>query len=101
MTNNALFIRHKAKPGKRDELRRVWEKYARDYVFDSSGQLGYYYCYDNDDPDTVLVFQLAADLPSAQEFTKQPWYADYERETAALLTGSSEFRVATPRWAKG
>jgi hypothetical protein len=32
MSENALFVRHKAKPGKRDEVRRVWGKYARDYV---------------------------------------------------------------------
>jgi quinol monooxygenase YgiN len=101
MSKSALFIRHKAKPGKRDEVRRVWEKYARDYVAGSNDQLSYCYCYDDIDPDTVVVFQLAADQTSGQEFVKQPWFADYERETAALLAGPSEFHAATPQWAKG
>lgn len=101
MSRSALFIRHKTKPGRRDEVRRVWEKYARDYVAVSNGQLTYYYCYDDNDPDTVVVFQLAADQASGQEFVKQPWFADYERETAALLAGPSEFRPATPQWVKG
>jgi quinol monooxygenase YgiN len=101
MNKSALFIRHKAKPGRRDEVRRVWEKYARDYVAGSNGQLTYYYCYDDNDPDTVVVFQLAADQASGQEFVKQPWFADYERETGALLAGPSEFRAATPQWVKG
>jgi quinol monooxygenase YgiN len=101
MSKSALFIRHKTKPGRRDEVRRVWEKYARDYVAGSNGQLTYYYCYDDNDPDTVVVFQLAADQASGQEFVKQPWFADYERETAALFAGPSEFRPATPQWVKG
>jgi quinol monooxygenase YgiN len=101
MSQTALFIRHQAKPGKRDEVRRVWEKYARDYVAGSNGQLSYCYCYDDNDPDAILVFQVAADQASAQDFVKQPWFADYERETAALLAGPSEFRAATPQWIKG
>jgi quinol monooxygenase YgiN len=102
MSKSATLVRHKAKPGKRDEIRRVWEKYARDYVAtDSKGALGYYYCYDDNDPDTIIVFGLAADKPSGQEFVKQPWFADYQRETAALVAGPSEVRTATPQWVKG
>jgi hypothetical protein len=47
------------------------------------------------------VFQLAADQASGQDFVKQPWFADYQRETAALLAGPSEIRTATPQWVKG
>jgi quinol monooxygenase YgiN len=101
MSNTALFIRHQAKPGRRDEVRRIWEKYARDYVAGSNGQLTYCYCYDDNDPDAIVVFQLAADQDSGQDFVKQPWFADYERETAALLARPSEFRTATPQWIKG
>ena len=101
MSKSATFVRHKAKPGRRDDLRRIWEKYVRDYVAGSDGALSCYYCYDDNDPDTVIVFQLAADQASGQEFVKQPWFADYQRETAALLAGPSEFRTATPQWVKG
>lgn len=101
MSKGSLFIRHKAQPGRRDEVRRIWETYARDYVAGSSGQLAYYYCYDDNDPDAIVVFQLHADQSSAEDFTRQPWYPVYERETAALLAGPSEFRTATPQWVKG
>lgn len=100
MSKSATFVRHKAKPGKRDEVRRVWEKYARDYVAGSNGLLTSCYCYDDNDPDTIVVFQLAADQASGQEFVKQSWFADYQRETAALLAGPSEVRTATPQWVK-
>jgi quinol monooxygenase YgiN len=101
MSKGALFIRHQAQPGKRDEIKRVWEKYAQNYVADSRGQLAYFYCYDDNDPDAIVVFQLHADVDSTKEFVNQRWYADYERETEALLAGPSEFRMATPQWTKG
>ncbi len=100
MSKNALYIRHQAKPGKRDEVRRVWETYARDYVEGSKGQLAYFYGYDDKDPDSIVVFALQADQGAAQDFVKQPWFADYDRETKALLAGPSEFRTATPQWTK-
>jgi quinol monooxygenase YgiN len=80
---------------------RIWEKYVRDYVAGSDGTLSYSYCYDDNDPDVVIAFQLAPDQASGQEFVKQPWFADYQRETAALLAGPSEIRTATPQWVKG
>ena len=101
MSQNALYIRHQAKPGKRDEVKRVWEKYARDYVGTAKGQLSYFYGYDANDPDAIVVFALQADQAAAQEFVKQPWFADYERETKALLAAPSEFRSAMPQWTKG
>jgi quinol monooxygenase YgiN len=100
MTDSALFIRHTAKPGKRDEVKRVWEKYVRNYVAGSDRQPAYFYCYDDSDADTIVVFQVHADPDSGNEFVKQPWYGDYERETADLLAGPSEFRTATPQWVK-
>lgn len=100
MTNSALFIRHTAKPGKRDDVKRVWDKYVQTYVANSDRQPAYFYCYDNNDPDTIVVFQLHSDADSGNEFVKQPWYGDYERETADLLAGPSEFRTATLQWMK-
>jgi quinol monooxygenase YgiN len=102
MSKSAILVRHKAKPGKRDELWRVWEKYVRDHVAGSDSALSCYYCYDDNDPDTIIVFQVAADPASAQAFGKQPWFADYQRETGALIVaGQSELRTATPQWVKG
>ena len=101
MSKSALFIRHNALPGKRDEVKRVWEKYAQAYVAGSRGQLAYFYCYDDSDRDAIIVFQLHADGDSAEDFVKQPWYVDYQRETEALLAGPSEFRLAAPQWSKG
>ncbi|CAN7724043.1 putative quinol monooxygenase [Neorhizobium tomejilense] len=101
MCKTALFVRHTAKPGKRSEVQEIWERYVRDYVAANSQQPAYFYCFDDKDPDVIVVFQLYADQTSGRDFTQQPWYPEYERETAALLAGPSEFRSATPKWMKG
>ncbi|MFN7025096.1 MAG: putative quinol monooxygenase [Pseudorhizobium sp.] len=101
MSNIALFVRHTARPGKRREVQHLWEKYVRDYVAGNSQQPAYFYCFDDKDPDVIVVFQLYTDQTSGRDFTQQSWYADYERETAALLAAPSEFRSATPQWMKG
>ena len=101
MSKKATFVRLKAKPGKRDELRRIWEKYVRAYAEGHAGFLSVYYCYDDADPEAVTVVSVAADEAAAQEFGKQPWVADYQRETAALLAGPPEAHTATPMYVKG
>lgn len=101
MSKTALFIKHKAKPGKRDEVRRVWEKHLRSRIDENAAHEAYFYCYDDNDPDLICVFQLYRDSTGPQAFVRQPWYPAYEAEVAPLLDGDSEFRSATPFWIKG
>ena len=101
MTKTALFIKHKAKPGKREEVRKVWEKHLRPRIGENVAHEAYFYCYDDNDPDMICVFQLYTDHTGPQGFVKQPWYPAYEAEVGPLLTGESEFRTATPFWIKG
>lgn len=100
MSKTALFIRHKAKPGLRDAVRKVWEKHVPQHVSSNAAHEAYHYCFDNADPDVIVVFQLYSDATGPQAFVKQPWYPAYEAEVAPLLTGESEFRSATPVWSK-
>jgi quinol monooxygenase YgiN len=97
MNRNASLVTLKAKPGQRDEVRRVWEKYARDYIAGST--LGFYYCYDDSDPDRIIVFGLG-DPASIREFAQQPWFSDYQRDTQALLAEPGEIRSVTPQYMK-
>jgi len=101
MTIKALCIRHKAKPGKREELKAIWEKYAREYIDNAGGQVVYVYGFDDGDPDAIVAYQLYTGDAATQDFVSQPWYGEYQRETSALLAGQSEFRRITPQWIKG
>ncbi|MGB3462208.1 MAG: hypothetical protein WBA33_09610 [Rhodanobacter lindaniclasticus] len=97
MNKQASLVTLKAKPGQRDEVRRVWEKYARDYVAGST--LGFHYCYDDADPDRIFVFGLG-DPASILEFAQQPWFVDYQHDTHALLAEPGEVRRLTPQYTK-
>jgi len=98
MDRIASLITLKARPGRREDVRRVWEKYARDYI--NASALDFYYCYDDEDPDAIIVFGLG-DEASNRDFAQQPWFPDYQRATHALLAEPGEIRSATPQFVKG
>lgn len=97
MDRIASLITLKARPGQRDAVRRVWEQYARDYI--SGSALDFYYCYDDADPDRIIVFGMA-DEAGSQAFAQQPWFADYQRATLELLAEAADVRRATPQFAQ-
>ncbi len=101
MSKTALFIKHRTLPGRRDEVRRLWEKHLQPRIAGNIAHEAYIYCYDDDDPDTICVFQLYANRASAQEFLTGPWYAAYLKEVTPMLAYEPEIRAATPIWAKG
>ncbi len=57
MNSSAVIIKHKTQPGKRDELRQVWEKHMAPAIAANPGHLAYFYCFDNSDPDAICAFQ--------------------------------------------
>jgi quinol monooxygenase YgiN len=101
MSKIALVITDRALPGKRDEVRRVWEKHLKPNIADNPAHEAYFYCYDDNDPDVICAFQQYASRASAHEFLKAPWYAAYQDEVSPLLAGPPEIRSATPVWTKG
>ena len=50
--------KHKALPGKREDVRRVWEKHLRPGIAGNAASEAYFYCYDDNDPDMICVFQM-------------------------------------------
>lgn len=54
----ALIIKHKMQPGKRDEVRTVWERRMEPVVSTNPGHTAYIYCFDNADPDSISAFQV-------------------------------------------
>ena len=60
-----------------------------------------FYCYNDNDPDSICVYQQYSDHESSQAFLKHPSYADYLKEVEPLLAGEPEVTAATPVWVKG
>jgi len=96
----ALFVRHRARPGRRDDVRRVWEKYVKPRAAANPAHLAYYFCNDAADPDVVCVFQLYASGAAMQEFLAGAWYPDYLTEIAAVVAEPPQIMPASLVWAK-
>lgn len=101
MNKLALFLKNKTKPGKRDQVYRLWDKHLRSRVETSQAQEIYFFCFDENDPDTFYIFELYNDREAFRQAGQTSWFAEYMKEVGPLLQGQSDFGMATPIWAKG
>src|SRR5688572_18777697 len=101
MASFALVVKHKTKPGKRDEVRKVWEKHMAPAISANPGHTAYFYCFDNADPDSICAFQQYASAEASQKFLKTDSYAAYLKEVGPLLSGPPQVTELTPIWSKG
>ncbi len=97
---HALFIVHRTNPGKRDEVRAVWEKHMAPAIAKNDGHIDYFYCFDHQDHDVLRVFQLYSNAEAADSFLQHPNYAGYLQEVGPLLSNQPEVHTATPQWKK-
>ncbi len=100
MSKTALFIRHQAKPGQRDDVRRVWEKYVQPRAAANPAHEAYFFCYDRGDPDVICVFQLYTDAAAMQEFLQGAWYDEYLRAVGQFVAIPPQITPADLVWAK-
>ena len=96
----ALLVRHRARPGLRDQVRRVWQKYVQPRVESSSLHETYHFCYDRSDPDVVIAFQVYRNQQALDEFLGGQWYPEYLREVGEFIVTDPEIVVADPVWSK-
>src|SRR5688572_6297130 len=101
MAQTALFVSHKAKPGRRDDVRRVWENHVKPHVQANPAHVAYYFCYDDQDPDVISVFQLYSDRDAMKAFIAGEWYPAYIEEVSRLVTEPPRVMPATLVWTKG
>lgn len=101
MTHLALIIKHKTQPGKRDEVRAVWEKHMAPAVSSNPGHRAYFYCFDNSDPDSISAFQVYESAEASQAFLTNDSYAAYLKDVEPLLSDPPQVTALTPVWVKG
>lgn len=101
MAKVALLLKTKTQPGRRDAVRRLWDEHLRPRVEANDAQEVYFFCEDNQDPDTFYLFEIYANAEAMGANADSPWFAEYLRAVMPLLAGQGEVAVATPVWAKG
>jgi quinol monooxygenase YgiN len=100
MSKTALFIRHHARPGQRDNVRRVWENYVKPRAAANPAHEAYYFCYDTKDAAMICVFQLYTSEAAMQEFLEGAWYADYLKEVGEFVAVPPQITPADLIWTK-
>lgn len=96
----ALIIKHRTQPGKRDDVRKDWEKHMAPAISANPGHTAYFSWFDNTEPDSIYAFQQYLSLKASQEFLQTSGYAAYLREVESLLAGPPQVTAFTPIWSK-
>lgn len=97
----AIFVESKAKPGKRDEIRRLYEEMMAPRARDNDAQEVVVWCADQHDPDAFFLFEIYSDAAAMGASAQASWFADYMARTGPLLAGEPTVTMGTPGWAKG
>lgn len=100
MQTTALFIVHRTKPGRREDVKKIWLKHMAPAIQENAGHLAYFYTFDNDDPETICAFQQYASEQDARDFLAHPRYVAYLAESRDLLAQAPQIRALTPQWIK-
>lgn len=96
----ALLIKHKTQPGKREEVRKVWETHMAPAIAANPGHTAYFYCMDTSDPDSIVAFQQYANAAASKAFLETASYAAYLQAVEPLLSGPPVVTALTPVWSK-
>lgn len=101
MNSFALIVRHRTQPGKRDQVRRLWEKHMAPAISAHPDHTAYFYCFDNVDSDSIAAFQQYANEEASQAFLKTDSYAAYLKDVQPLLSAPPQVTALKPVWSKG
>ncbi len=96
----ALIVKHKTLPGRRDDVRAVWERHMAPAIAANPGHTAYFYCLDNADPDSISAFQEYTSAEVSRDFLETDSYAAYLKDVEPLLAGPPQVTGLTPVWSK-
>ncbi|MAE67751.1 MAG: monooxygenase [Phycisphaeraceae bacterium] len=100
MSKTALCVRHRAKPGHRDDVRRVWEQYVKPRASRNPAHEAYFFCFDDEDPDVVIAFQLLSSSEAVESFMPGDWYPQYLDQVGEHIQEPPRITRASPLWIK-
>lgn len=100
MSKTALFVRHQTRPGKREEMQRIWEKHVKPRAAANPAHTAYYFCHDDNDPDSVCVFQLYETATAMDEFLAGDWYPAYLKEVSEVVAAPPQLTSTSLIWEK-
>jgi len=97
----ALFVKLRIQPGKREEVKNLWEEHVKPHSESESAVRVSCYCYAAEDENTIWLFELLSSPSALKETMQSEWFATYQNAIGPLLTVPPEITTATPVWIKG
>jgi quinol monooxygenase YgiN len=101
MARLATFIKIKTLPGKREQVKQIWDKIVRPRVEGEDVVEHSFFCYEIEDDDTICLFEFFKDPSVFEAAMKSDWFLNYMEQLKPLLSGPPERNMTTPVWAKG
>ena len=96
----AVMVRGRAQPGKRDDIRRLFEAHLAPRALANAQQPIVVWCADNRDPDAFYLWEVYDDPTAMEANDRAPWFGQYMVAVGPLLEGQPEVTTATPLWLK-
>ncbi len=100
MKELCLFIKVKTSEGKRDQVLKLWEKHLKERAFENVDQKTYYFCFDDQNPDVICMFEHYSNPESLHKNASKDWFKKYMMEVMPFLDGEPEVNITTPVWIK-
>ena len=100
MAKLAIIIKGRARPGKRDEVRTLFEKHLAPRAVANAAQEVVVWSADNAEPDTFYLYEVYGDSTAMEANANAPWFAEYMGAVGPLLATQPELMTATPMWMK-
>lgn len=101
MGETAIIVTSKTQPGRRDEVRALYEELLVPRALENDAQEVVVWCDDQHDPDTFYLFEVYCDAAAMGANAQAPWFAEYLAKAGPLLAAEPTMGMATPRWSKG
>lgn len=100
MDTLGIIVRIRAKPGKREDIRALWEQRLKPRAEDCDAIDVYFACNDDNDENVLLVFEHYTDREIFQQNVQSTWMAEWVVEVSPLLDGEPEASFGSPFWVK-
>ena len=100
MGKTALIVKLNVKPGKRDEVRRLWEKYLKPSLKDTKAQELYFYCYAKEDENTIFQVEVFPEGFAPEPGELPDYIKAYNAELEPLLARPNEYLIGDTIWSK-
>lgn len=94
----AIMVNGKAQPGKRDDVRRLFEQHLAPRAASHHAREIVVWCADASDSNAFYLFEVYRDA-SAME-ADALWFGGYIAAVGTLLAGMPETNTAVPGWTK-